>query len=207
AGIADRQLARHVVGDVLGIDVGPVEGPGLLARRALEVGGAVDDYRVVPVEERGRRAELIAEGRALRGDGHRNDLAGGGVLGVCAADDRAVDGSLDLDRQQHGRFRRTGGGLAELRVGALVHRRAHAVVDVGRAFQGGRRTVGVAELLERLAPSSGVRSTVTPSLLNCSGSEPMKEVWQSSWPNAYASEWGCVGIASELGSTLEGSCS
>src|SRR5262249_56587810 len=69
-GIPDRELARHVVGDVARVDISPVEGPRLLAGGALEVGCAVDDVGIVPLEERGPGPELVAARGSLRADLH-----------------------------------------------------------------------------------------------------------------------------------------
>ena len=136
----------------MGIDVVPVEGPGLFGRGAHEALGAVDDVGVVPLQERRRRAKLVEPRRSLIRDRDPDLLSV--VKRRRPADHRTVDGALDVERDDLRSTRCGARGERGLGVGPLIHRDAMAaeqvVVRVGLAGGDGQASLRVAKDLNPL---------------------------------------------------------
>ena len=113
----------------MGIDVVPVEGPGLFGRGAHEALGAVDDLGVVPLQERRRRAKLVEPRRSLIRDRDPDLLSV--VKRRRPADHRTVDGALDVERDDLRSTRCGARGERGLGVGPLIHRDAMAINRTG----------------------------------------------------------------------------
>ena len=121
---AQRVPAGQVVGDVIGVDVGPVEAEVDFGDRLLEALGADDEGRVVELGEPDRGVRLVEVGGAVGREGDR--LALDRAAGVHDAVDRAVDSQFFGPGRRHvGRIRGPG-----VRSFELFHRQALALVEV-----------------------------------------------------------------------------
>ncbi len=131
--------ARHVVGDVAGVHVGPVEEEVDLGRRALEAGRPADVVGVVELGEAQRRVRLVEVRRPGMDEGHRLpvDLPPG-------VHD-SVDGPVRGQRLGAGRRRVAHAGCPGVGLGELLHGQAVALVHVvvGVAAQHLGERVGV----------------------------------------------------------------